>query len=66
MAFDIEKHEENKLRFLEAFYTIVQEHMESDPESGDPIYIGELEAEIGNRAGLSRQQARRVNGDLVS
>ena len=64
MVFDTVQHEENKLKFLEALYCIVQERVGNDPSAGDPMLIDELEAEIGKRAGLTRQQAERINAEL--
>jgi hypothetical protein len=47
VVFDVEQHEENKLKFLEALYSIVQERIGSNPVLGDPTLIDGLEAEIG-------------------
>lgn len=64
VVFDIEQHERDKLAFLEALYTIVQEYLAGHPNDGEPTLIDEHEGAIGQRAGLTRQQARRVNGEL--
>ena len=64
MVFDVEQHEENKLKFLAVLYSIAQERIGCHPNAGDPTLIDELEAEIGKRAGLTRQQAERVNAEL--
>ncbi len=64
MVFDIELHEENKLKFLEALYSIVQERVGNNPDASDPTLMDGLEAEIGKRAGLTRQQAERINAEL--
>jgi predicted nucleotide-binding protein len=64
VVFDVEQHEQNKLNFLEALYSMAQERMASHPDAGDPTLIEGLEAEIGKRAGLSRPQAERINSDL--
>jgi hypothetical protein len=64
VVFDVELHEKNKLKFLEALYNFAQEQIGGHANSGDPALIGELEAEIGKRTGLTRQQAERINAEL--
>src|SRR4051812_46486874 len=64
MAVDPNQHEENKLKFLEALYAIIEEYLASHPEASDPTLIGEREGVIGHRAGLMRQQAGRNNSEL--
>lgn len=64
MVFDVEQHEKNKLKFLETLYSIVQKRMGNDRDTGDLTSFDELEATIGKRAGLTRQQAERINAEL--
>jgi hypothetical protein len=65
MAVDVEKIEENRLKFLAALHEIASEHLEKNEVPGGIVCIGEGMWVIGERAGLTRQETDRVSTDLL-
>src|SRR5262249_6351355 len=61
---DVEKHEENKMRFLAALYEIAQKHIKATQDTHDPTMVKEFRTVIAQRAGLMDGEAERIGAEL--
>jgi hypothetical protein len=61
MVFDIEKHEENRMKFLAALYDIATEY---DGGKSAITSVYEYESVIGGRAGLMARESDRIGSEL--
>jgi hypothetical protein len=65
MKIDLEKLQENRLKFLAALYEIANDHVEKNQPPGGIICVGKCESVIGERAGLTRQETDQVATEVL-
>jgi hypothetical protein len=65
MVVDLERIKENRLKFLAALYEIAAENVAKENVHGGITLVLAYEAVIGERAGLTRQEADQIGTDLL-